>query len=389
MMVVLAALSMVATLPGRTVGLGLITEGVLVDLNLGRERFALLNLVATLLGSAFAVTAGHLTDRFGIRVMLAGILLLLGASVLTMSQMVTASTVAIFLIITRGLGQSALSTVSVTTLGKWFHERLAWAMGVFSVLVAIGFSAVIVLAQANVAASGWRVVWWVIGASIVGLGLLCALLARREPRRSGLNLNADSDPVKSVPFRLALSHPCFWVFGVSMALYSGVLAGVSLFNEAISRELGFGATTFRYAMAGLMSAGLVGNLVAAWAAQRFPLSRLVAIILGLLSLVLLGYAYLDSAGLVIIHASLFGFCGGVFSVIYFTGFGRAFGPEHLGKIQGCAQVMTVVASALGPWCLARVWAETGSYFPLMSWVAPAFALMAVWAWMTQMPSRES
>ena len=388
-MVILAAFSMVATLPGRTVGLGLITEPVLADLALDRERFAMLNLMATLIGSLFALAAGHLTDRLGLRLVLTALLVMLGSLVLTMAQSVTAGTVAIFLILTRGLGQSALSTVSVTLVGKWFHKRLAWAMGVFSVIVAIGFSLVIVLAQANVATLGWRAVWSGVGLGILILGLCSALVARREPNALGPeDRGADTSGIgRSLSFREALGQRCFWVFGISMALYSGVLAGVSLFNEAILRELDFDAAVFRYAMAGLMSAGLLGNLVAAWAARTFPLPRLVAVNLGVLVLVLVGYSHLDTPVMVIVHASVFGFCGGIFSVIYFTGFGHAFGPRHLGKIQGCAQVMTVVASALGPWCLVKVWGGTGSYFPLMNWVAPAFLLMAGLAWFTRMPTR--
>ena len=43
-----AALAMVGTLPGRTQGLGLITEPLLRDLGIGRVAFAQINLVATL-----------------------------------------------------------------------------------------------------------------------------------------------------------------------------------------------------------------------------------------------------------------------------------------------------------------------------------------------------
>jgi len=42
-----AALAMVGTLPGRTQGLGLITEPLLVDLGVDRVQFAQINLVAT------------------------------------------------------------------------------------------------------------------------------------------------------------------------------------------------------------------------------------------------------------------------------------------------------------------------------------------------------
>jgi len=46
-----AALAMVATLPGRTQGIGLITEPLLADLHLSATDFATLNLWATLIGS--------------------------------------------------------------------------------------------------------------------------------------------------------------------------------------------------------------------------------------------------------------------------------------------------------------------------------------------------
>ena len=53
-----AALAMVGTLPGRTQGLGLITEPLLRDLGLSRVDYAQINLVATLIG---AVSYTHLT----------------------------------------------------------------------------------------------------------------------------------------------------------------------------------------------------------------------------------------------------------------------------------------------------------------------------------------
>ena len=50
-----AAAAMVGTLPGRTQGLGLITEPLLADLRISRVRYAELNFWATILGSAGAI----------------------------------------------------------------------------------------------------------------------------------------------------------------------------------------------------------------------------------------------------------------------------------------------------------------------------------------------
>ena len=387
MIVALAALAMVATLPGRTVGLGLITESLISEFGMTRTEYAKFNMIATLLGTAGALIAGPLTDRFGIRVTLSGTLILLGCLVMTMSQWVTAATVMAFLILTRTVGQSSLSTISVTSVGKWFTTRLAIAMGVFSVIVAIGFSVAIVGAQTQIAIVGWRKVWMTIGLSVLILGLLCVALARRGESSHQASEELGNGTVLTL--REALLTPCFWVFAIGMALYGGLIASVSLFNESILQELGFGQETFRYAMAGLMSAGLLGNMIAAWSARRIGLPRVMAVSLAILTIVMLTYDRLQSDWQVITHAGIFGFCGGVFSVLFFTGFGQAFGHTHLGKIQGCAQALAVIASALGPWWLADVQQRLGSYFFAMTSVAPVFALVAICAWFTKIPSRQS
>ena len=387
MIVALAALAMVATLPGRTVGLGLITESLISEFGMTRTEYAKFNMIATLLGTAGALIAGPLTDRFGIRITLSGTLILLGCLVMSMSQWVTAATVMAFLILTRTVGQSALSTISVTSVGKWFTTRLAIAMGVFSVIVAIGFSVAIVGAQTQIAIVGWRKVWMTIGLSILILGLLCVALARRGESSHQASEELGNGTVLTL--REALLTPCFWVFAIGMALYGGLIASVSLFNESILQELGFGQETFRYAMAGLMSAGLLGNMIAAWSARRIGLPRVMAVSLAILTIVMLTYDRLQSDWQVITHAGIFGFCGGVFSVLFFTGFGQAFGHTHLGKIQGCAQALAVIASALGPWWLADVQQRLGSYFFAMTSAAPVFALVAICAWFTRIPSRQS
>ena len=58
---------MVATLPGRTPGLGLVTEPLLQDLNLDRVSYANMNLWATLLGALVCFPAGWAIERVGLR----------------------------------------------------------------------------------------------------------------------------------------------------------------------------------------------------------------------------------------------------------------------------------------------------------------------------------
>src|SRR5262245_30263271 len=145
-----AAAAMVATLPGRTHGLGLVTEPLLRDLGLDRVSYGAINLWATLLGAAFCLPCGWLIDRLGVRLVLTANLLLLGTVVVWMSrvggeEIVEVAGAAVMLdlfllvLLTRGLGQSALSVVSLALVGKAAGRRNGMAIGVYSFLVAIGF----------------------------------------------------------------------------------------------------------------------------------------------------------------------------------------------------------------------------------------------------------
>src|SRR5262245_6238290 len=102
-----AALAMVGTLPGRTQGLGLVTEPLLQDVGVDRLQFAQMNLVATLTGSVFCFGIGGLVDRRGSRIVLTVLALLLGVVVLAMSRVEGAVALLVVITLTRGLGQSA------------------------------------------------------------------------------------------------------------------------------------------------------------------------------------------------------------------------------------------------------------------------------------------
>ena len=93
--------------------------------------------------------------------------------------------------------------------------------------------------------------------------------------------------------------------------------------------------------------------------------------------------------LAILYAVMLGTSGGLITVVFFAAFGHTFGRTHLGKIQSIVQVITVLASALGPWLLAQCHAELGSY-DILFYAAVAVALpLAAAAWLTAASPRSA
>src|SRR5262249_11687618 len=136
---------MSATLPGRTHGVGLVTEPLCADLRVSRLEFGVLNFWAILLGAAFCWPVGKVIDRFGARAALVGVSAGLGVVVILTGSVESVLALFVLMTLTRGLGQGALSVVSMALVGKWFRRRLGLAMGVFSVLLAVGFIVGVIL----------------------------------------------------------------------------------------------------------------------------------------------------------------------------------------------------------------------------------------------------
>ena len=390
---IFAAVAMVATLPGRSVGIGLITEPLIADLGISRLDFAEKNFWATILGALFNLVCGLAIDRFGVRVVVTGVLFVLSAVVLGFSQMTGAGFLLFLLVLMRGVGQSALSVVSLTMVGKWFVRRLSVAMGIFAVLMSLGFAVAIVVAGDVVLKQGWRVMWSELGWILMILSGLCLLFVRRDPEAVGLDTEVVKDdesqePVIGFTLVQALMTPAFYVFAIGSALYNLVIAGVMLFNQSILGELGFDETVFQYAMAVFMATGLLGNFTAGWAARRWSLGRLMTVAMLAVGVYLLAFPQLKTSGQALTHAGLLGFSGGVVSVIFFTAWADIFGRLHLGKIQGAAQVFAVLASATGPWFIESIFSSAGSYAPAFYALAPAVLLVAIFAWFVNIPSPE-
>src|SRR5262245_49680921 len=169
--VVVAAVAMSATLPGRTYGLGLVKEPLRADLGISDLGFNVLNFWAIVIGAVVVIPAGRLIDRLGTRGTLAIVAGLLGGSVVAMARAADETELAITLTLVRGLGQGALSVVAIAIVGKWFRKRAGPAMGAFTLLLAVGFVAPIFLVGSAVESVGWRAAW-----EGVGLALLLGLV---------------------------------------------------------------------------------------------------------------------------------------------------------------------------------------------------------------------
>lgn len=380
-MVVVAATAMVATLPGRTQGLGLVTEPLLRDFGLGRVEYARLNLWTTLLGSLACLGFGRLLDRWGARRVLTLVTLLLGAAVMGMAVSRTTAQLAVLLLLTRGLGQSALSSVSISLVGQWFPGGSPRAMAAYSLLLSFGFMAAFPLVGGAVDALGWRTAWGWVGLGVMSVAILGHVLVRNSPESAGVRDGSDAVRKAGWTAAAAFRTPAFWVFGLAGALYGLVASGIGLFNESILVELGFAPVLYHRTLAVTALTGLAGNFLGGWLGQRRSPRLLLTPAMALLGGGLFALPHLHTTGAVYVQAVVMGLSGGLMTVLFFGFWVATYGRAALGTIQGMAQMLTVIASATGPLLLALTHQAAGSYaacFRLLAFVAALVALLGMW-----------
>jgi len=417
----------VGPMPGRTHGLGLISERLLEDKafvvgpemhgiiaywarltgepiqTAGEKRimYGFINFWGTLLGGLFCLGFGRLIDRQGSRRVLTIVTFGLGLVVLAMTRYSGMFWLFIAVLLTRGLGQSALSVASITLVGKWFKQRQSIAMGIYSALVGLFFAAAFSAAGLLKDVQDWRVLWtWIGWSLLLGLVPLFWLLVRDGPEQMGLELDGgpalpttpgETDPayLAADDFTLgeALGSSAFWVFAIASGLYGLISAAISLFQESILVDLGFGKEAMYIIQPQMFLVGLIANVLFGVLSRYWRLGGVMAVAMGLLAIALLALPFVKTWPQIIAYAVTMSIAGGGVTVVFFMAWGRLYGRAHLGRIQGIAQMLTVFGSAMGPLIMAVCKAQTNSYHMVFYTFAPVSLVLMLAAWFVPLPKR--
>ncbi|HZE95495.1 MAG TPA: MFS transporter [Planctomycetota bacterium] len=383
--VVLGAVAMVGTFPGRTHGIALITESLIADLHVDRLDFAWINTVASLIGASFCLPFGWITDRFGLRFTLTFLMAATGATAWVLVRQ-SGGFVPLLILVTlqRGFGQSALSAASVTAVGKWHPVRAQMQMGLFAFLVGILFAAAFGVVGKVLETKGWRPAWTGVSAAVALVGAPLMLLFMREAPPAGVVAPGALPPAET-GLAQALRTPAFWIFAGSSAIFMLASSGLGLFQEAIFAERGFSAKVYHDILSITFLLGLTAQLASGWFSQRWSLGILNAFSMFFYAGALLMIPFVTSLTTLWIASSLMGLSGGIITVVYFAFWSQAFGQGSLGRIQSAAQLITVVASALGPLIFESLHRHYGSYGPAMLGLAPVVLLFGVASWKVKFP----
>ena len=344
--------------PGQSHTFSVFVEPISQDLELSSASIASAYGLATLIAAFLLPYMGKIIDRYGARVSLIIISIILGISCIFFGAASNFLMLTVGFGFLRFFGQGSLMLGCANLVSQWFDSKRGFAMS----LMALGFGMSMAIhppvSQFLIDQYGWKYAWIILGIStwIIMVPALF-ILAWNNPENIGLKpdgvkkSNFKNDGVEAIEglnLTEALKENSFYIlaamwFGMAMLVTTLHFYQVTILtNQGITTE--FAASLFTVsAFAMVVFMPLVGKFF-----DNFPTKYVLATGLLINSISLISITYSSSDAYSLFYAVSFGINNAFSMTMFGYIWPRYFGRKHLGSIQGTGQMIGVIGASLGP-----------------------------------------
>jgi len=344
--------------PGQSHTFSVFVEPISQDLQLSSASIASAYGLATLIAAFLLPYMGKIIDRYGARVSLIIISIILGISCIFFGAASNFLMLTVGFGFLRFFGQGSLMLGCANLVSQWFDSKRGFAMS----LMALGFGMSMAIhppvSQFLIDQYGWKYAWIILGIStwIIMVPALF-ILAWNNPENIGLkpdgvkksNLKNDEvEAIEGLNLTEALKENSFYIlaamwFGMAMLVTTLHFYQVTILtNQGITTE--FAASLFTVsAFAMVVFMPLVGKFF-----DNFPTKYVLATGLLINSISLISITYSNNDAYSLFYAVSFGINNAFSMTMFGYIWPRYFGRKHLGSIQGTGQMIGVIGASLGP-----------------------------------------
>ena len=374
-----STMSIIFSMPGQTVGIGIFTDHIIAALNITRPQLSLAYMIGTIASGLILPFAGKILDRVGVRFMS-----LFASSGLALSLLIFANVgnintflstgfnatwqamviISFTFFLVRFFGQGNMTMVGRVAMGRWFNNWRGIATAIAGIPIAFFFNATPWLLNELINSYGWQGACYLM-AGVIGIvmAVVGLLLFRDNPEECGLcmdglkegpsqqNTRKQLHPVHhQFTRRQALCTVSFWAYVLGLATHGLIVTAIAFHITAIGQEMG---KTLEQAVLMFFYSSFI-SIPARFAISflvdytRFRLRYVLMLLAATIACYTLGLAWFNTTAGWIVTTIGFGLAGGAWGVLGNVTFPRYFGRKHLGAISGVCMSVLVIASAIGP-----------------------------------------
>jgi MFS family permease len=310
---------------------------------------------------------GHLLDRFGPRRVILPCMAVFGVAFASLGFLTPHLTHLYAIFVLLGVVGNGTTQMGYSrAVSTWFDRRRGLALAL--VMAGVGTGAMVFppIAQALIAAYGWRVAYFVLGSLVLLLGIpLTAAFVCERPRERSLTVATLAGATVSQGLR----SPAFWILIATLFLSSVSMNGAITHLSPLLTDRGVPAANAALAASMLGLASFCGRLITGFLLDRFFGPRVGFCVCALSAGGILLLARAGSSVPGIAAAVLIGL--GVGAEAAFTPYllTRYFGLRAFSTLYGFTWTAYAIAGAIGPVLMGKAFDATGSYVSLLTFLS--------------------
>lgn len=317
-----------------------------------------LGTIAIVLG---APLAGLLIDRYGLRLMATGSLILYGAGIYFISTM--SGEIWMFYILFFLMSLAALPSTPLgftRAVNAWFDQNRGLALGISLTSTGVGGFLIPKLLTPYVAEQGWRSGFVVLAIIVLIAIPIVYLLIRDQPKVDEAEGASSTQEQEGITLKAASKTTSFWMLAVIFFLIAVAVLGLIPAFIPLLLDSGMSAATAGGLAAYLGLSVVIGRLGTGWLIDRIFAPY---VLFGVFTIVALGCLALGVGGVkyAILGAIALGLAVGaeVDLIGYFTA--KYYGLKHYGAIYGVMYSIFSLGAIISPVVAGAIWDKTGNY----------------------------
>lgn len=316
-----------------------------------------------------SIFLGNLNDRFGPRILIIYVGVMVGIGYFLMSQVQSVWQIYLFQGFIIGIGISGTDVILLSTIARWFVKRRGLMSGIVKIGTGVGTMVLPLVITWLITAHGWRDTYSIIGVTLFIIIISSALLLRRDP--TGMQLFPDGEKVIDVKdmaltesgytMHLAMRTRQFWLM---------CLAYFAVFFCTLSIIVHFAPSVVETGLSESFGAAMVSIIGGASIAGRFVMGMtndsigskwglVVCFLAFVVAFIWLQFA--DKPWTLVVFAVIYGFCHGGFYTLMSPAVAEFFGMRSHGLILGLVVFSGSIGGSLGPLIVGKMFDTFNNY----------------------------
>lgn len=320
--------------------------------------------IGTTLSAITMIWAGTLTDRFRVKNLSLGVMVLLALSCVMMALVPNGYMLILVVFALRLTGQGMMSQLGAVAMSRWFVATRGRAISISSMGFAVGQALLPIAFVTLLATTDWRYIWVLAAICVLFFIPIMQYLLRleRTPQSMTDSMQRLGMQAKNWTRKELLTHPLFYVL-IPLLLGPPAFGTALFFHQVHLTEVkGWTLGSYVALMPIYTVSAIAFTFLTGWAIDRYGVKWIVPFQMIPFGISFLVLAYADTIFMAGVGLVIFGVGQGMQSTATTAFWAVFYGTRNLGAIKAAAAALMVFGSAIGPG-ITGAFIDAGTDFP--------------------------